>query len=124
MKEKRIFSEEHRKNISLSHKGKPKSPEHRRKLSEAMKGDKSVNWKGGVTSIYKQIRKSVEYKLWREAIFKRDDFTCVWCRKKGIYLEPDHIQEFAYYPKLRFAIDNGRTLCQDCHRKRHGLNKK
>jgi len=57
---------------------------------------------------------SFEYKLWRTAVFERDKYTCVWCGHKG-YVEADHIKPFALFPELRFAIDNGRTLCRPCH---------
>lgn len=79
-------------------------------------GDKHWNWKGGITPINHKIRQSKEYKLWRESVFERDDYTCVWCGAKGGKLNADHILPFAYYPELRFAIDNGRTLCVDCHK--------
>ena len=36
---------------------------------------------------------------------------------KTVTLNADHIKPFAYFPELRFAIDNGRTLCVDCHKK-------
>lgn len=80
-------------------------------------GELSLNWKGGKTEAGKLIRNSKEYSLWRTAVFERDNFTCVWCYEKGGKLEADHIKPFAYYPELRFAIDNGRTLCINCHKK-------
>jgi 5-methylcytosine-specific restriction endonuclease McrA len=81
------------------------------------KGALNNNRKGGITPINEKIRTSVEYKLWRKAVFERDNYTCVWCFEKGGILHADHIKPFAYYPELRFAIDNGRTLCKSCHEK-------
>lgn len=79
------------------------------------------SWKGGITPINHLIRTSREYKLWRTAVFQRDKYTCVWCGIKGgngetVVLNADHIKPFYLYPELRFAIDNGRTLCIDCHK--------
>jgi 5-methylcytosine-specific restriction endonuclease McrA len=104
-------------------KGKKMPIETRQKISKTniSKREQSHLWKGGITPINKTIRTSIEYKLWRESVFKRDDYTCVWCGSrngngKTIILNADHIKPFADYPELRFAIDNGRTLCVPCHK--------
>jgi len=60
----------------------------------------------------------LEYRLWREAVFTRDNFTCVRCGTYGGTIQADHIKTWAEYPDLRYAIDNGRTLCVPCHRSR------
>lgn len=78
-------------------------------------GELSLNWRGGKTEANKLIRNSKEYSLWRTAVFERDNFTCIWCKERGGKLEADHIKPFASFPELRFAIDNGRTLCKKCH---------
>lgn len=112
----RTISEEQKLKISKALKGRV-SP-RKGKIALHWLGEKNPNWKGGITSQIFKIRHSLEYKLWREAVFKRDEWTCVWCEAKG-KIEADHIQEFATHPELRFAIDNGRTLCKPCHKKRH-----
>lgn len=118
-------TEEFKKLVSMRHKGKTISLETRKKISTSKKGSKNHNWKGGISTEYRLQRASMENRLWRTAVFERDNYTCVWCFKKGgwskeekkqIILNADHIKPFISYPELRFAIDNGRTLCVDCHR--------
>lgn len=84
------------------------------------KGEKNVNWNNGISRLNKTERQLLmqtsEYKLWRKAVFERDNYTCVWCGLKAVKLNADHIKPWRDYPELRFAIDNGRTLCEKCHR--------
>lgn len=63
-------------------------------------------------------RHSKEANKWREDIFKRDNYTCVECGKQG-RIQAHHIKPWADYPELRLDIDNGITLCIDCHVGKH-----
>lgn len=60
-----------------------------------------------------------EYTEWRANVFNRDNFTCVMCGQVGGELNAHHIKEYAKYPKLRYEISNGVTLCKECHKKIH-----
>ena len=85
--------------------------------NKSRSGEGNSNWQGGIMSENKKIRQSPEYKLWREAVFKRDEWTCVWCGQRGGKLNADHIKSFALFPELRLTVSNGRTLCFECHKK-------
>lgn len=129
----RKLSKEHIEKMRKRQTGKKLSKETREKMSRVHKllnsgerlpilnGENSFLWKGGITPMNKKIRSSLEYKLWRKSVFERDNYTCVWCGSRSsegnkVTLNADHIKPFAYFPELRFAIDNGRTLCLPCHK--------
>lgn len=104
--------------LRIAHKGQ--KPWNTGKKRPEISGQNSPNWKGGITPLNSKIRHSLEYKLWRSSVFERDNYTCVWCgarseRGSVVMLNADHIKPFALFPELRFAIDNGRTLCVPCH---------
>ena len=108
--------------VSKALQGIKRSEKTRKKISDWNKGryigEKHWNWQGGITPINQVIRNSFEYRLWRTAVFQRDGYTCIWGGKEhGKKLNADHIKPFALFPELRFAIDNGRTLCINCHKK-------
>lgn len=125
------LSEETKRKMSLAKIGKHSTHTHteetKKKISKAKigkiaewrRGEKSNFWKGGITPINKTIRHSIEFRLWREAVFARDNWTCQKCKKRGGRLHSHHIKSFANFPELRFAIDNGQTLCRECHKKIH-----
>lgn len=117
----RKLSEETKNKISKAHKGRKKpwagksiTEEGRRRIRIGKIGEKNNNWRGGITPIHEAIRHSARYKKWRSAVFKRDSWKCVWCGFHG-YVEADHIKPFAQFPKFRFVVSNGRTLCRKCH---------
>ena len=103
-------------------KGKKFSEEHCRKISEARKregkwvGEDCPNWKGGVTPENDIDRKKDKYKRWRKSVFTRDNYTCQLCSKRGGDMEAHHKKPFADYKELRFSVNNGITLCKECHK--------
>lgn len=131
-------TEEHSKNLGMALKGKNmgennpmKKIEVREKASAAQRGEKCYNWKGGRIDLKKQIRQCYKYKIWRDGIFERDNFTCQKCENRGGKLDPHHLNSFAnildkYNIKTiddalncgeLWEINNGMTICTKCHKK-------
>ena len=84
-------------------------------------GANHPKWRGGVSKNKHNIADK-EYSAWRKSVFERDNYTCQNCGLRGgcgkkVILNADHIKSWSSYPELRFNIENGRTLCLDCHKK-------
>lgn len=119
----KVISPEQRKKLSLACMGRPAPNKGKRKATHpdeiryGMPGAAHWNWKGGISPENTRLRQSSEYKAWRQAVFARDNWTCQKCGKRGGAMEADHIKLFSRHPELRFAVENGRTLCKaPCHR--------
>ena len=111
--------------------GKSLIPWNRGKKRIDTLGEKHWNWKGGITLLNKKIRNSFEYKYWIKQVLKRDIYICQDCGEKGGKLNVDHIKPFSVILAKNninnidqalncielWDINNGRTLCIDCHKK-------
>ncbi len=64
-----------------------------------------------------KYRPRTEQNWWRKAIFERDNYTCKECGQYGGRLQADHILPYSTFPEARWNLDNGRTLCVECHKK-------
>lgn len=123
-----VISPEARQKMRLAKLGKkhaPHSTETKAKLRAQKLGANNPQWKGGIYSANHASRNTGEYRAWRAAVFARDNYRCVFCGLRGgwskalkrrVVLNADHIKPFAFFLELRLAIDNGRTLCYECHK--------
>lgn len=82
---------------------------------DSIKGENSYLWQGGLTQENKLIRNQSEYRNWRKSVFERDNYTCQCCGERGEILHAHHIKNFSNHEDKRFDINNGITLCKDCH---------
>lgn len=110
-----IYSKETLKKIGNATRGKKQTPEVIANRTKYVTGSNNVNWKGGITSENERIRKSWAYRDWRRNIFSRDNFTCKKCNQHGGILRAHHINNFADFPELRTIVENGITMCNECH---------
>jgi len=126
------WSEHVKEKMRQGHKNRPvsKGKRHSQKTKKLLSkraierferdGPEGVpNWKGGITPVNKIIRSSRKYSLWRKSVFKRDNYICQNCGKRGNKLNAHHIKSFSEYTELRFDISNGKTLCLSCHENIH-----
>ena len=106
------------------------------------RGAETGNWKGGISPLNFHIRQLFEYKEWRDNVYKRDGYMCQSCGKTSDSdLQAHHIksfskilmemlQEFNQFSPIedkdtlvRIAINykpfwdvnNGVTVCKNCH---------
>lgn len=104
---------------SCARRGKARSVETRKKISESTRGEKNWRWKGGSEEDRNErhvAMRRMEYKEWRTAVFQRDSYACRECGDNK-YVEAHHIFGWKDYPELRYDVRNGYALCRPCHKK-------
>jgi 5-methylcytosine-specific restriction endonuclease McrA len=134
----RAFSEEHRRNLSLALKGRKiplevrrkialtwtgrkLSAETKEKISNGRRGKDNPMWRGGVS---RGKHSGKEYADWRTSIYERDEYRCSMCGQIGGKLNAHHIYLWSNFPEKRLDIENGKTLCEGCHKKVHSKCRK
>jgi 5-methylcytosine-specific restriction endonuclease McrA len=81
-----------------------------------MRGPGNPNWRGGISTDRDRARVG----RWRREVFERDGYACQGCGDdRGNNLRAHHIAPWFAYPESRFDVDNGVTLCHDCHTQLH-----
>ena len=114
-------SKKTKQNIRESMVGKKQSEEHIKNRTKSYV--KFYDEKGRKSSLNDLLRHRSAWKIWRELIFLRDNFTCQnsscqYCNNKiGIFLHPHHIKPISLFPELAFNINNGITYCAEFHLK-------
>jgi len=99
-------------------------------LKRIRKGEKSHLWRGGKTPLIILLRSLFLMRQWRSDIFTRDNFSCCNCGdNKGGNLQAHHkkwlsaiLDEYniktvteAENCEELWSINNGITLCKNCH---------
>lgn len=60
-------------------------------------------------------RDMYKMKAWRKAVFERDGYDCAKCGKHGGKLNAHHKSGYNLDLEKRLNVDNGITLCEQCH---------
>ena len=102
------------------------TPQYCAKLSASRIGNANPMYAHGEYSGQKRRGLTQPQKVWRKAIFTRDQYTCQLCGAHNgsgitVNLNAHHICPWALFPKKRYELSNGITLCLACHNKVHTL---
>ena len=107
------------------------TPEYHKRSSESKRGEKNPmygkcrelhhNFDPSIADDERIARRSThENKLFRINVFERDNYTCQKCGDStGGNLNAHHILNYKDNPEVRYSIDNGITLCENCHKEFH-----
>lgn len=85
------------------------------------RGEKSPRWRHDLTDEERDRRRdSNKQTAWRHEVYSRDQYKCQRCGDdRGGNLHAHHIEAYCEHKSKRWDINNGITLCEDCHKGFH-----
>lgn len=115
----RAFKKKYKVRTKVAKKELGKKKQRKIKKELARRRRIFASWKNPELN---KLRKTPEYKAWREEVLERDDYTCQNCEKTGVPLQCHHLKTFKMHEEIRYDIDNGIVLCKKCHANLHIAN--
>ncbi|MDU3409970.1 HNH endonuclease [Clostridium sp.] len=91
--------------------------------SKSFSGENSHLWNFSLSKEDRiKGRKIIGYTEFINNTYKRDNYTCQYCGdNKGGNLVSHHLNGYNWDKENRTNVDNGVTLCQDCHKEFHTI---
>lgn len=92
-------------------------------IQESHLGEGNPNWNQDLTDKERNYKRLIEgYSEWRLSVYERDKYTCQCCESnESGKLKAHHLNSYHWAKDERIDIDNGITLCEDCHKDFHRL---
>ena len=87
---------------------------------EKIRGNKNKMWNPNKPQEEREKGRIIQgYKKWVYSVYKRDNYTCQCCGKRGGDLVAHHLNSYNWDKEHRIDVNNGITLCEKCHRDFH-----
>lgn len=80
-------------------------------------GENHHNWNPNLTDEDRNDKRLYfDYMVWRIEVYKRDNYTCQCCGdNRGGNINAHHLDGYHWCKEKRTDINNGKTLCDNCH---------
>lgn len=90
---------------------------------KSVSGENNYNWNPNITQAEREDKRLYnEYIRWRQDVYEKDNYTCQCCNQRGHgTLNVHHLDGYNWCKEKRTDINNGITLCEDCHKGFHSI---
>lgn len=89
-------------------------------IADLFRGENNTNYRHDLTEEDRNARNSPEYRLWKFKVYNRDEFCCQVCGCKR-KIHAHHMDGWNISKEEWYDIQNGITLCDQCHIKFHNI---
>lgn len=91
---------------------------------ERFRGSNNHNYNPNLTEEERRLKRTYlgeNYTNWKVQVFERDNRTCDCCGYKGKEINAHHLDGYNWCKEKRVDVENGVTLCVECHNKFHKI---